>query len=320
MIFDILILFGILFCCVSLYNIWFIKNPTKKDFNQQRKKTYYNVVSLILIVLLFVLWYGSFIEPKRLIISHTDIQLENEKNTKIAEIALVTDLHVGHFKKQSYIEKLVKNLKEVSPDIIFLGGDFLSGNPQAAFYLEPFKELAEEKQIYAVWGNHDFHVGSFSDEPRDDTEFARIVFEETGIILLENDNVLIKNEPEDFWLMGVDSVLAKRSDFAQSYHGISPEDQRAKIVLAHNPDVMFSITEYYTPIDIILTGHTHGGQIRLPIIGPVPTLPIYLGQTYDKNLFDYKGYKLFISSGVGETGTRARLFNPPEISIVNIWK
>lgn len=318
MLFDLIILIAILGSCIIQYILYF--QPQKISKKWKKKKNILRLTGICAGILLITIFHGSFIEPQRLIMKNTDIQLKNEKNYKIADIALVTDLHVGHLKKESFVKKLVNQLINNPSEVVFLGGDFLAGNPQAALYLEHFKELTKTKPVYAVWGNHDFHVGSYNDIPRDDTEIARIIFEKSGIILLENENILIEDTKEPIWLLGVDSVLAKRNDFAQSYYGISPEDQRAKVVLAHNPDIMFSITEYYTPIDIILSGHTHGGQIRLPLLGAIPQLPIYLGQYYDKGLFDYKGYKLFVSSGVGETGTRARLFNPPEISMISIWK
>ena len=66
-------------------------------------------------------------------------------------------------------------------------------------------------------------------------------------------------------------------------------------------------------IDLVLAGHTHGGQIRLPFIGAVPTLPTAIDDSYDKGLFQFDSFKLFITSGLGEVGPRARLFNPPEI-------
>jgi predicted MPP superfamily phosphohydrolase len=70
--------------------------------------------------------------------------------------------------------------------------------------------------------------------------------------------------------------------------------------------------------DLILTGHTHGGQIRLPLIGSLAPIPTNLGRAYDMGLFNISGGQMFISRGIGESGTRARLFCRPEISILNV--
>jgi len=89
-----------------------------------------------------------------------------------------------------------------------------------------------------------------------------------------------------------------------------------KILLVHNPDA--------TPlaetrgIDLVLAGHTHAGQIRLPYIGAVPHLPITIGQQFDKGYFPFGQTRLFITPGVGESTARARFFDPPEISLVTL--
>ena len=79
----------------------------------------------------------------------------------------------------------------------------------------------------------------------------------------------------------------------------------------HNPDP--ADRAEYNGVDLMISGHTHGGQVRLPFIGPSVPLPTTLGQQYDQGFFPYGKMSLFITSGVGESTVRARLFNPPEI-------
>ena len=89
-----------------------------------------------------------------------------------------------------------------------------------------------------------------------------------------------------------------------------------KILLAHNPDAI------YLPgaeqVDLILSGHTHAGQIRLPWIGPVPSVGTELGKDYCYGLFKKEDTLLYVSSGIGESGPRARFFSLPEIALINI--
>ena len=88
------------------------------------------------------------------------------------------------------------------------------------------------------------------------------------------------------------------------------------ILIAHNPDaILYSNADR---ADLVIAGHTHGGQIRLPWIGSIARIPTILGNDYDKGLFEYGDQQLFITSGVSETGPRARLFNPPVISVLTI--
>ena len=89
------------------------------------------------------------------------------------------------------------------------------------------------------------------------------------------------------------------------------------ITLIHNPSFQFS--NYPTDIDLALSGHTHGGQIRLPVVGPIGLIDNLLQKKYYQGLHTLdSGTKMLVTSGVGETGTRARLFNPPEIMLLTI--
>lgn len=319
MLLDILIFIGIAGGIIFLYLMWFTKFRSHKKFKKYSKAKI--LLSFLIALGVSTLFYGSFLEPRRLIIEEYDINLSAEQNKKIARIAFISDQHLREFKKETYTKKLADKLLTIDADILLIGGDFLSGNEKAGYYYQALKEVAQKFPTYAVWGNHDYNVGVLSDEVRDDTQVLQKVFKEIGITPLMNEHILIETENNDsFWLLGTDSFTARRQNVPQAFEGLSPKDSRPKILLAHNPDVLFDVTEYYIPIDIVLSGHTHGGQIRLPFIGALASLPIYIGQKYDKGLFDYKGYKLFITSGVGEVGTRARLFNPPEISILNIWQ
>ena len=84
----------------------------------------------------------------------------------------------------------------------------------------------------------------------------------------------------------------------------------------HNPDAVSDFTD--EKVDLVLAAHTHGGQIRLPFLGPIGKIPTKLGQLYDKGFFDINGYKTFITSGLGTSGPRARLFNHPEVVILEV--
>ncbi|HSD12490.1 MAG TPA: metallophosphoesterase, partial [Patescibacteria group bacterium] len=115
-------------------------------------------------------------------------------------------------------------------------------------------------------------------------------------------------------LAGLDDVRYGHPDIDAALSGIAPGTPT--ILIVHNPDAA-SLAEA-RGVDLVLAGHTHGGQIRLPLLGPVPHMPITIGQQFDKGLFFYGPSRLFITSGVGESGPRARLFDPPEISLLRV--
>ena len=114
-------------------------------------------------------------------------------------------------------------------------------------------------------------------------------------------------------IAGMDD-LWNRGSALLALKGTSQEDN--VILLSHNPDVVMSLDPERA--DWVFSGHTHGGQIRLPFIGSVSELPTVLNRPYDRWLKEYGEQNLFITQGIGESGPRARLFCPPEIVVVDI--
>jgi len=91
-----------------------------------------------------------------------------------------------------------------------------------------------------------------------------------------------------------------------------------KILLAHSPDIVDDLDKKNIP-DLILSGHAHCGQIRLPVIGALPfIIPTKHGKSMNRHLYNLENTKIFVTCGVGEVGTRARLFNPPEVVVLKI--
>lgn len=267
------------------------------------KQTRGNKWRLGIFVLLVVSWltvfYGSFIEPRMIIVRSEQIQL-NEQSTQTLRAVVLSDLHMGPFKKQEWAQKVVDQVQALKPDIIFLLGDFVVTSAGEIKYLQPLDGLFAPYGVYAVTGNHDH-----------ETEAAPEVIaalEEAGIQVIENEVLDIEVNGSVLRLAGVSDIWFE-GDVEKTMQDVSPE--QSVILLAHNPDVVLSKVAHRA--DAVFAGHTHGGQIRLPFIGSVPSIPTKLGRTYDEGWFTYEGLKLFITSGVAESGTRARLFNPPEI-------
>lgn len=291
-----------------------------------RLKVFIPLVTLAILAFV-VIFYGSFIEPRLIVVREQSIYLGNStagmNNANLVPLraVLISDIHVGPFKKIDFVEKVVLKINELKPDIIFMTGDFVFDKQLHTEFLTPFKNLKAPLGIYAVLGNHDY--GRSHDLPEETDEVraksVRNALESLGIKMLVNDGEKIQTpEGKYFYVLGVDELWTGRADVKQSIRTFpSLEPPRPNILLCHNPD--FILETENLGINLMLSGHTHGGQIRLPLIGPVPPLPDKLGRKYDRGLFTFDKTQLFITSGLGEIDARARLFNPPEIVLLNIY-
>ncbi len=316
MIFDIIILLGLFIFNFLIYYVF------KQNFKIKLK-------TLLIIFFVFceaILIYGSFIEPRIIKVKQVNISLQSPflkqnyfANKKpILKIALISDIHTGNFKHKNFIQKLTNKLQKLDFDILLLAGDFVSRNPNSTILLKNLKPIAQQKPVFAVFGNHDYNAAEKQNIIYDYTQTTRKVFNKINIKLLENKNQLVKIKNQKINLIGINSIIAGRNNIQKAFLNINKK--YLQILFAHNPDIVLDLEKTNYKPDIILVGHTHGGQIRLPILGSLAHLPIKLSQKYDKGLFKYKDFTLFITSGLGETGTRARLFIPPEIVVLNVYR
>ncbi len=264
---------------------------------------------------LVVLW-GSFVEPRRITINSVSIDLPHFEPTKPVRVALISDVHVGTYKKSGWVQRVARRIAQESPDFVFIAGDLIVDKPEHAQYLSSFEELASKFQIYAVLGDHDYQVKkkpTFSIKE----DIAQTVYDtlmSAGITVLRNEAQLMEKYGATFTLVGLDDWLAGKT---QTEKLKDRKTEETIIVLVHNPD--FILDPESKNADLILGGNTHGGQIRLPVIGPVPHLPSKLPRSFDEGLFTLEnGTRLFITSGISESGPRARLFNPPEIVLLEL--
>lgn len=280
-----------------------------------------NVMAVALFFILLAGWsvifYGSFIEPQILAVHTQKIDIGGEETLRAA---LISDIHVGPYKKDGWVSRVVEKINSLKPDVVFMAGDFVYDDAEQAKYLAPLKDLKAPLGVYAVFGNHDY------DEGRDfDTTQAKMrsgtvktALEAVGVKVLINSGVKLRKGKKDFFVLGLDDLWTFNANIKEALKtvGYALAMPHPNIVLAHNPDVV--MLSELKEADLVLAGHTHGGQIRLPWYGSVPRIPTALGNKYDRGLFNFKNIRLFITNGVSEWGPRARLMTPPEISLLEI--
>lgn len=251
--------------------------------------------------------YGTFIEPRRLVVNEQTLTLR-PNGTHTMKIALISDLHDGRSPRMDWpIIGALTQAVDMDDRVkaLIIAGDFVSGGETDGRSFEDLGHLDQPSITYGVFGNHDYMGDAVALESK---------LEADGIQMLKNEHVLIGPSDAPLAIVGIDDLWFGAPDLAAATEGI-PDDV-PKILVAHNPDMVYALGDYR--FDAILAGHTHGGQIRLPWIGAIPPLPTVLGKAYDRGVFDWQGMPLVITQGIGLTGPHARLFAPPELMILTI--
>ena len=256
---------------------------------------------------------STLIEPNRPRLIRKEIALRRWPSRLDGfNIALLSDFHYDSYFSVHPIRSAVEIVNGLHPDLIALTGDFVSvpwlGNStKAAADAEPCAQLLQKLQaphgVWSVLGNHDV----FSDADRVTNALHAV-----GIPTLSNQAVAIEKDGARIWLGGVDDVLGGTADLPGALQGI-PSDE-AVVLMAHEPDYADYVAGY--PVDLQLSGHTHGGQIRLPFMRPL-YLPA-LAKKYVWGQFKIRELMLYTNAGIGTVGVPIRWNCPPEITFITV--
>lgn len=236
-------------------------------------------------------------------------------------IAFLTDLHYGLYMKEGSVQRWVNVTQAERPDLILLGGDFidLKAGVTPEPLLEQLSQLSAPLGVYGVWGNHDYgSFGSYHSRWRGEKssnwqanrEAMTRHMQSAGVTILRNEAA----QPRpDLHLMGTDDLWWGDKPDIQAL--MAGAEGKASLLLTHNPDILPSLPLH---VGLTLAGHTHGGQIRLPIVGAL-TLPSIYGSRFDmgwkSGAFDSPAY---ISRGLGCSALPLRMLCPPEITMLTL--
>lgn len=277
------------------------------------KKKFVYIIVLCIIAVCFI-WIAY--ENTALEVNEYSIASENIPDAFDGyRIAHVSDLHNTEFGKEN--ENLLNILRTMEPDIIAITGDLIdSRNTNIEIALEFAKEAMEIAPCYYVTGNHEARISEY--------ENLKQGMEALGVIILENKKIELERDGELITLFGVDDP-----DFNDDYldveesvlmesrleEMISDEDGY-RILLSHRPE-LFSVYAKYD-MDLVLSGHAHGGQFRLPFVGGILAPHQGFFPKYDAGLFEEDGTTLIVSRGIGNSLFPFRLNNPPEVILIEL--
>ena len=232
-------------------------------------------------------------------------------------IAQLSDIHLDEFTEPFFLRMAVDHINRLRPDVVFLTGDFVTFEflprkypIRAAWKCAGILNTIACAQRYAVLGNHDLAVN------------AQIVTEalsSIGVNVLRNSFTEFARASSRIWLAGLDDAVEGKPDLDRAM----PELIRNRagepiILLSHEPDMVDTVLTHPAgqSVELMLSGHTHGGQVRLPFIGPV-NLP-ELGKKYIEGAFRFQNLQLYVNRGIGTVGAPFRLNCPPEITLLTL--
>ena len=232
-------------------------------------------------------------------------------------VVQLTDLHHGPAMSLNYIREVIAATNALKPDLILLTGDYVH---RSAAYIDPIvRELAELRAsigVVGVLGNHDWWESAL---------LTRECFALAGIPLIDNDRVFVSSDrkftPDEsrggLCIAGVGDYLEDRIRLDRALRDV-PESM-PRLLMSHNPDVVEypPLVASRTRIDLMLSGHTHGGQIRIPLLG-TPIVPSRFGSKYASGLVQGPVCPIYVSRGIGTTILPLRFRVAPEITQIEI--
>ena len=246
---------------------------------------------LILVTLILFIW-SFFVEPNLLTVKKYKVE-----NLDGKKIIFVSDFHISKGDK-GRLRKIVKKINELSPDIVLSGGDFIKGHTGKSTM--PIESQAQELSkikapVVTVLGNHD----GWYDKYR-----VKTALEKNGITVLYNSSTKIGN----LYIAGVEDMQTGIPEVKVALENA----EFPRILLSHTPDIYYDVKE---DVDLILAGHVHGGQVRLPFVGALICPSIY-GTKFSSGDFRETQNRMIVTRGLGTSILSMRFNNIPEIVVL----
>ncbi|MED0989428.1 metallophosphoesterase [Bacillus nitratireducens] len=272
------------------------------------------------IILIIGTLVGSsiFLYLQNNLISITEVNILSNKIPspfKGYKIVQISDLHNKKFGDNQDI--LIKKVKSIDPDIIAITGDLIDSKTyDAEVSLQVVRELVKEYPVYFVTGNHEKWSGQYSSLEKE--------LKKQYVTVLRNEHINIQKDGQEIYLLGIDdpeftsgnhnegSIV--KNEIAKAKNEVNPDGY--KVLLSHRPEFLNVYTE--EKIDLVLSGHAHGGQVRLPFIGGLVAPNQGILPKYTAGLYEKQNTSMIVSRGLGNSIIPQRIFNRPEIVVVQL--
>jgi predicted MPP superfamily phosphohydrolase len=220
-------------------------------------------------------------------------------------VTFLSDIHSSVFMTKSEMDEYVRVVNELKSDLIVVGGDFVNGLTEEVYpFAESFSNLKASLGIFGVTGNHDYYAS--------DPERVIREVEACGIKLLHDEKYILRRGDASLTFLGVDDIGSARRASERIAVARKGGTEGATILLCHRPYFLPQAAEQ--GVDLMLSGHTHGGQIVLASVGHLALTPAALASPYVAGEYRHGNSLMYVSRGIGTVGVPVRLNCPPEVT------
>ena len=283
---------------------------------QEKHFSFLKLFFIIVLIIGLIIAYGFFIEPKLITVKEQKITINNwPDNFNGFKIVHISDIHYGRVFDDESFQKLIDSINEQKPDIVVLTGDLIDKDTKMTTNMankisKLLNKINATTGKYAINGNNDLNFD----------EWINIVTEGGFKDLNNTYDTIYKDGYSNIFIAGASTTEDKLSindklktsiDYLNSFEKDGPI---YKILLLHEPDVIDDMS--VNPFDLILAGHSHAGQVRLPFIGAI-ILPDGAKKYYDSH-YKIENSDLYISNGLGVSNYNFRLFNTPSYNVYRL--
>lgn len=281
-------------------------------------KIFIKIFIILLVGIIGIILYSRYIGTNGLVTNEIVINADNIPTSFDGlKIVHFSDLHYTRVITKERVKNIVDEINLINPDIVIFTGDLVDTDKiltedDKDFLIETLSNINSTYGKYAIYGNHDIANNS---------ENIINIYNESNFKILNNSyDIIYSKNNEKIFIGGLNSVSHELADIdkVMSYYDNNDNTNTYNIILLHEPDYADNIVNKYNNIDLILAGHSHGGQVRLPFIGPLYTPKN--AHKYVKGYYDLNGTSLYVTSGIGVSRYNFRLFNKPEINFYRLNK
>lgn len=275
--------------------------------HKKHKISYVILFCTLLLILLScgIAFYSFYIEPFRLTIDTLSLESSLSQEVRIVQ---VSDIQISRHYTTEDFEKVVQAVNRQQPDILLFTGDLYENYASYRDDKELISLLSQMDAKYgkfAIWGNRDYGGGA--------VRKYESILAQSGFTLLTNASVSIPvSDTDTVFLAGLDDALLGQPDIAPILEQLPKEENTYTILMTHEPDT----AEQYAQMgfDLIVSGHSHGGQVKIPFF---PTMTTHLGKRYIDGLYPLNDQtQLYVNSGIGTSRIPVRFRVPPEITLL----